>query len=367
MENAVVSSRDIDIVNKFTLEHIAQPKDQFCEQPIDAILDSLVQNMPYLDWGDVAIERFLGRGSFTHVHKGRLRAADGTLCCAIKSLNPSKTKKKAALVDASNDLVNEVLILSHLGRHDNIIGLIGILPNVSITSGIILLLECLEETLAARLKKWRKQEKESDQLLVPRDTSRRIRNVFLRSRSSDESVAGLNHRIRQAALGIANGLKFLHQQDTIHRDLKPQNIGFETTTGTVKLFDFGMARKLPKESVQPNPTMGEVAGTWSYMAPETMKAHGSNYSSDVYSFGIVLSEICTLQSPFNKKDYRNWHHLKMSILEGERPSLDMIPKQRSTVLLRRCILQCWDDNADRRPHIEAICNDLEKHCRDAEK
>jgi serine/threonine protein kinase len=362
MTNAIVPCQDIDIVNKFALEHIAQPKDPFSEQPKDFILDSLAE-IPQIDWSNIGIECFLGRGSFTHVHKGKILTATEPQVCAIKSLNPSKTTRKAALVDASNDLLNEVLILSQLGCHENIVGLIGILPNLSMESECILFLDCLEETLATRLKRWRKQEPEHDRLAVKR-SSNRVRNVFSRSSSKNEGLVQMNARIRHAALGIANGMHYLHERHTIHRDLKPQNIGFAAVTGTVKLFDFGMARKLPEDTTQPNPTTGEIAGTWNYMAPETMQARGSDYASDVYSFGIVWSEICTLEPPFEKKDYRNWHHLKMCIIEGKRPSLSKIPKVRSTAILRRGIQRCWQAESTRRPSCASIYNDLLKYCQD---
>eukprot|EP00980_Cylindrotheca_fusiformis_P001097 scaffold305_cov110-Cylindrotheca_fusiformis.AAC.15 len=357
-------------------------KDRTADHPPrkDALLANNVVPWSIMDWNNIEIDCFLGRGSFTHVHKGRVRSS--SCDCAIKSLNPTKSKHPSALTRASKDLLQEALLLAELGRHDNLVGLLGILPNLSsssnnsnMESGVILLLEYLEETLAARLKKWKMQEDNAQgdtDVQQQLSTSTRIRNAFLLAGSDKERLSRLDDRIRQAAMGIANGLSFLHGKQIIHRDLKPQNIGFDAScSGTVKLFDLGMARKLQSDVIlsseqeqQSNPTMGEVAGTWEYMAPETMKGCGSDYASDVYSFGCVLSEICTLQRPYDRTNnqHRNLHQWKLGILDGERPSLSRLPKAKSTAVLRRCILQCWQEDPKQRPDIHSISNDLVSYC-----
>merc|ERR1719223_2181950 len=99
-------------------------------------------------------------------------------------------------------------------------------------------------------------------------------------------------------------MEYMHSRGIVLRDLKPGNVGFDERTGTVKLFDFGMAR--PVRDCDPN----ELCGSPKYMAPEIMSKmlcggggddNEGLYSLgvDVYSFGVVLYELCSLHVPFS--------------------------------------------------------------------
>jgi serine/threonine protein kinase len=88
------------------------------------------------------------------------------------------------------------------------------------------------------------------------------------------------------------------------------------------------------------------------MAPEIVKGEGYNFSCDVYSFGILLWEICTLEKPFQK--YRTLEELEQKVVqEGERPSL------RAKLFSCSCVLQglltmCWYPDHYQRPTFESI-------------
>jgi serine/threonine protein kinase len=98
-------------------------------------------------------------------------------------------------------------------------------------------------------------------------------------------------------VSIARGMQYSHQQGIIFRDLKPQNVGF-SPNGQVKIFDLGIARDV-QQCLATNQKLG-FAGTPRYMAPEVGNGEIYDRSADIYSFGILLWEICTLQKPFSK-------------------------------------------------------------------
>lgn len=98
--------------------------------------------------------------------------------------------------------------------------------------------------------------------------------------------------IAPIAYQILLGLKSLHENRIMHRDLKPGNI-LLNSDGTLKLCDFGMA-SLGEQTL--NTT---VLGTAKYMAPERLtKSYGR--LSDIWSFGLVVFECFTGEHPFSK-------------------------------------------------------------------
>ncbi|OQR84314.1 protein kinase [Achlya hypogyna] len=93
------------------------------------------------------------------------------------------------------------------------------------------------------------------------------------------------------ALAIANGLKYLHRHRIMHRDLKPLNVLLNSAQ-EVKLADFGISR----EDATSNMTVG--AGTFLWMAPEVFEDSEYGVEADIYSFGVILTELNTLQRPY---------------------------------------------------------------------
>lgn len=105
------------------------------------------------------------------------------------------------------------------------------------------------------------------------------------------------------AIQIVKALAYLHQNQIVHKDIKPSNIIINSQTEQVKLTDFGIATKLNKENPQfNNPNC--VEGTLAYMSPEqTGRMNRTlDYRTDFYSLGITLYEMLTDQLPFPSKD-----------------------------------------------------------------
>ncbi|MEZ5351972.1 MAG: serine/threonine-protein kinase [Bryobacteraceae bacterium] len=96
---------------------------------------------------------------------------------------------------------------------------------------------------------------------------------------------------------ICEAVQYAHQQAILHRDLKPSNI-FVKADGSVRLLDFGIAKRLDLDDDTPDLTRTGVAVmTPAYAAPELIRGEPATVQADVYSLGVILYELLA-QAPF---------------------------------------------------------------------
>ncbi|KAE8692872.1 PRA1 family protein A2 isoform 2 [Hibiscus syriacus] len=94
---------------------------------------------------------------------------------------------------------------------------------------------------------------------------------------------------------LAAGLQVLHDNNLIHRDLKPQNLLLTTndSNAVLKIADFGFAR-----SLQPRGLAETLCGSPLYMAPEIMQLQKYDAKPDLWSVGAILFQLVTGKTPF---------------------------------------------------------------------
>ncbi|HIE01754.1 MAG TPA: serine/threonine protein kinase, partial [Thiotrichaceae bacterium] len=102
------------------------------------------------------------------------------------------------------------------------------------------------------------------------------------------------------ALQIADSLGNIHAANIIHKDINPSNLVWNQATNQLKIIDFGIASRLPRE----NPTLKnpeQLEGTLAYLSPEqTGRINRSmDYRTDLYSLGVTCYEMLTGFVPFD--------------------------------------------------------------------
>ena len=128
--------------------------------------------------------------------------------------------------------------------------------------------------------------------------------------------------VLSVGIQIADGLQAAHTLGIFHRDLKPQNVML-TDGGLVKILDFGLARRLPPEDANFDPSKpglekgASVAATYTarggtirYMAPEQFVTGQSSVQSDVWALGVILYELASGRHPFGRPDAEDFQVIR---------------------------------------------------------
>ncbi|WJX32599.1 mitogen-activated protein kinase kinase kinase [Trifolium repens] len=141
-----------------------------------------------------------------------------------------------------------------------------------------------------------------------------------------------------------HGLKYLHDQNVVHRDIKCANILIDAN-GSVKLADFGLAKVTNLIDVK------SCERTAFWMAPEVVKRKGKGYGlpADVWSLGCTVLEMLTGEIPYSNLEYIS---ALFRIGKGELPPIpDTLSRDAKDF-----ILQCLQVNPDDRPTAAQLLN-----------
>jgi len=263
---------------------------------------------------------------------------------------------------AARDLAYEAVILSSV-RHPNIICLYAASSDFwTNKADRFLVLDYIVETLHERLHRLGKSslERSSGSSSSYSNNNKPQFGVgvggissFMSRRRLRTSLQQEQHeRVTSIGLPIARAMKYLHSHRILYRDLKPKNIGFDVD-GNVRIFDFGLARK-GKGSKHRSPRISGSAGTIRYMAPEVNSGIDYGFPADVYSYSMVLWEICTTEKVFSHISYAS--QMERFVFEGDlRPPLQPILSKHVRGVLKRG----WHCKESARPTFETIVKELE--------
>uniref|UniRef100_A0AAV1U056 Protein kinase domain-containing protein n=1 Tax=Peronospora matthiolae TaxID=2874970 RepID=A0AAV1U056_9STRA len=154
------------------------------------------------------------------------------------------------------------------------------------------------------------------------------------------------------AVDAVQGMLYLHSQErpVVHRDLKSVNILCSATFGC-KVGDFGLSRRY-KKGVD---ALTTLVGTPFWLAPEIIRSERYGPEADVYSFGIVLTELETRHTPYHDQEETGLKVLMRVAHKGLRPSLpsSCLPERR------RLIEDCLRDVPARRPTFAQVLSRLQ--------
>jgi hypothetical protein len=138
-------------------------------------------------------------------------------------------------------------------------------------------------------------------------------------------LAAFNMGLCVITTQVAAGLAAVHEQNLVHRDMKPSNIMVRLKDGggiTAKIIDLGLAKVIAKPSFQTAiSTPGGFVGTPEFASPEQFAGLALDTRSDLYSLGVTLWESLTGKTPFRGTSgemvYQHQHTpLPLEELEG---------------------------------------------------
>jgi tetratricopeptide (TPR) repeat protein len=275
-------------------------------------------SVPVFNARDLKIEERIGNGQFGIVWRAVLQRSGRAV--AVKQL-------RAASEEASDKLMREASRMAAIARHVNVVALLGVVQRPPSLISELCTLGALKSLLAV-----------CDPLTL-------------------EDVASLTR-------DTAAGLRHLHGHKTLHRDIAARNVLLAFGEGgriVAKLADFGLARVLRRESLPPG-VMGDDADDMQqesgalvpvkWMSPERLLRSEDGMASDVYSFGILLFEILTRQSPWAGRRNTAVAH---AVMQGR--TLKLPP--HAPLVAHRVTAQCWLFAASKRPSMGAVCNAVE--------
>jgi serine/threonine protein kinase len=249
--------------------------------------------------GKYRIESLLGSGGFAWVFKGHDPELD--IPVAIKVLKPQFAGDQAVV----DRFKREASTAARL-RHPNIIKIYAVGRE---NDAVYFVMDYLPSGLANRL--------ETTQSL-PEDYVLRV------------------------GVDVARALGFAHREGVIHRDIKVDNILFDSH-GNAVVADFGIARALSGYTNQTGTNM--VVGTPQYFAPEQARAKPLDGRADLYSLGVTLFRAATGRLPFEGED---WYEIARQHVEEPAPLARSVNPALSPEF-EAIVLQCMAKAPDDRP------------------
>ena len=158
------------------------------------------------------------------------------------------------------------------------------------------------------------------------------------------------HLIYHIISNICLGLKEIHKNNLIHRDLKPDNL-FLTGDYKIKIGDFGIAKKLKSK----NEYAKTQTGTLLYMAPEIINDQKYNNKVDIWALGCIIYELCTLNFCFENTS------IKKLIYTINESSYKKIDENIYGNEMQKLINLLLNKEYKKRPDAEQILIIIQKH------
>ena len=270
------------------------------------------------------------------VRKSSAGAERGDSCrYAIKLLDERNFTTKEDFVSGARDMAIEAHFLAAI-EHPHILKLRGLSQEALGNKKFFVVFDRLYGTLKDRLIGWRLQQ---------HITTRGLNRIIETKAIKEKKLELLATRLR-VMRELSSAVLYLHNNNIIDRDLKPDNIGFDIR-GDVKLFDFGLSTEFDPSKSKPYKLTG-MTGSLVYMAPEVQKCHLYDESCDIYSLGLIFWRVLSLKPLFPYMSPKIL--IDLVVKQGARPDLN--PKWSKP--LRTLIRDMWDPNPLERPTIKKV-------------
>uniref|UniRef100_A0A8C2L1M7 Fibroblast growth factor receptor n=2 Tax=Cyprinus carpio TaxID=7962 RepID=A0A8C2L1M7_CYPCA len=273
----------------------------------------------------------LGEGCFGQVVMAEALGIDKdkpkeAVTVAVKMLKDDATEKDLS------DLVSEMEMMKMIGRHKNIINLLG---------------ACTQDGPLYVIVEYASKGNLREFLRARRPPG--MEYSYDIARVSDEPLTFKD--LVSCTYQVARGMEYLASQKCIHRDLAARNV-LVTESNFMKIADFGLARDVHNIDYYKKTTNGRLPVKW--MAPEALFDRVYTHQSDVWSFGVLMWEIFTLGgSPYPGIPVEELFKL---LKEGHR----MDRPANCTNELYMMMKDCWHAISSHRPTFKQLVEDLDR-------
>lgn len=273
----------------------------------------------------------LGEGCFGQVVMAEAIGIDKdkpnkAITVAVKMLKDDATDKDLS------DLVSEMEMMKMIGKHKNIINLLG---------------ACTQDGPLYVLVEYASKGNLREYLRARRPPG--MDYSFDTCKLPEEQLTFKD--LVSCAYQVARGMEYLASRKCIHRDLAARNV-LVTEDNVMKIADFGLARDVHNIDYYKKTTNGRLPVKW--MAPEALFDRVYTHQSDVWSFGVLLWEIFTLGgSPYPGIPVEELFKL---LKEGHR----MDKPANCTHDLYMIMRECWHAVPSQRPTFKQLVEDLDR-------
>ncbi|XP_054099826.2 fibroblast growth factor receptor 1 isoform X11 [Callithrix jacchus] len=273
----------------------------------------------------------LGEGCFGQVVLAEAIGLDKDKPSRVTKVAVKMLKSDATEKDLS-DLISEMEMMKMIGKHKNIINLLG---------------ACTQDGPLYVIVEYASKGNLREYLQARRPPG--LEYCYNPSHNPEEQLSSKD--LVSCAYQVARGMEYLASKKCIHRDLAARNV-LVTEDNVMKIADFGLARDIHHIDYYKKTTNGRLPVKW--MAPEALFDRIYTHQSDVWSFGVLLWEIFTLGgSPYPGVPVEELFKL---LKEGHR----MDKPSNCTNELYMMMRDCWHAVPSQRPTFKQLVEDLDR-------